>query len=251
MDHDHGMVMTTTMTMVANTTMDMANMDHSDMGGMGIIHFGYKETIVIGGWVTNDVGAFIGSCICLFCVAFIFEGIRFVREHYLKHKNNNSTKYDLNEAADGSQQNDKEKRITYLQRILKWAHLLQTGLYFVQVLVAYFLMLAFMTYNFWICLSILLGKLQLIDCPVMLYQWINFETLFEFKGWLVDSFSLVSSVKCMDQMMFVFINCRTFFSIMAQIKKCTVFDQVNNNTLALCFLIVHLTLLLHSCTVVS
>ena len=36
-------------------------------------------------------------------------------------------------------------------------HYIQTFLHFLQFAVSYFLMLAFMTFNYWLCLSILIG----------------------------------------------------------------------------------------------
>lgn len=145
-----------------------STMDHMmSSGHMGVIHFGHQETIVFGGWTTNDVGTFIGSLIGLFFIAFIFELIKFLRAGFLKKKyfaklsmrKASSTKYNLsNNDSSQTQRMAKERKIAYYKKILNCAHLLQTTFYFMQVLIAYFLMLAFMTYNFWICLSILFGK---------------------------------------------------------------------------------------------
>ena len=41
--------------------------------------------------------------------------------------------------------------------MLSFGHLIQTSLYLVQFAIAYFLMLAVMTYNYWICLCVLIG----------------------------------------------------------------------------------------------
>lgn len=146
-----------------------STMDHMmSSGHMGVIHFGHQETIVFGGWTTNDVGTFIGSLIGLFFIALIFEFIKFLRASFLKKnyfaklRRASSTKYNLsNNDSSKTQRMAKERKIVYYNKILNSAHLLQTTFYFMQVLIAYFLMLAFMTYNFWICLSILLGKIIL------------------------------------------------------------------------------------------
>ncbi|KAG8231636.1 hypothetical protein J437_LFUL011477 [Ladona fulva] len=41
--------------------------------------------------------------------------------------------------------------------MLSWAHALQTCLHIIQVIISYFLMLIFMTYNVWLCLAVLVG----------------------------------------------------------------------------------------------
>lgn len=41
--------------------------------------------------------------------------------------------------------------------IFTMKHLIQTLLHVLQFAIGYFLMLAFMTYNYWICLSIFIG----------------------------------------------------------------------------------------------
>nr|6M97_A Chain A, Chimera protein of High affinity copper uptake protein 1 and Soluble cytochrome b562 [Salmo salar]6M98_A Chain A, Chimera protein of High affinity copper uptake protein 1 and Soluble cytochrome b562 [Salmo salar] len=45
----------------------------------------------------------------------------------------------------------------YLQRMLSMAHLLQTVLHVIQVVVSYFLMLVFMTYNAYLCMAVAAG----------------------------------------------------------------------------------------------
>lgn len=42
-------------------------------------------------------------------------------------------------------------------RMLSFPHAIQTGLHVVQIIVSYFLMLIFMTYNVWLCLAVVLG----------------------------------------------------------------------------------------------
>lgn len=43
------------------------------------------------------------------------------------------------------------------QRMLSLAHLLQTILHIIQVVISYFLMLVFMTYNGYLCIAVALG----------------------------------------------------------------------------------------------
>ena len=42
-------------------------------------------------------------------------------------------------------------------RMLSWGHLVSTGLHFIQMTLAYFLMLIVMTYNTWLCLAVVFG----------------------------------------------------------------------------------------------
>ncbi|VDP08553.1 unnamed protein product [Soboliphyme baturini] len=41
---------------------------------------------------------------------------------------------------------------------ISWSHLLQTLLQMLQIVISYFLMLIFMTYNVWLCLAIVVGS---------------------------------------------------------------------------------------------
>lgn len=180
MDHSNSSTMDPShMNHSHTTTMDHSNMDHgsssmdhSAMGHNMVIHFGYEVTVVFNGWRTTNEGQLVATCIGLFFIAFIMEFIKFVRIHFLKKKffnklktytrtSKSAAKYDLsNEIATdtSSEENGQQKvKTPYYKKIFNGAHFLQTMFYFVQVLIAYFLMLAFMTYNFWVCLSILLG----------------------------------------------------------------------------------------------
>ncbi|CAG0885180.1 unnamed protein product [Cyprideis torosa] len=51
--------------------------------------------------------------------------------------------------------------------ILGSAHLIQTGLHMLQILVSYVLMLIFMTYNVWLCLAVILGA----GCGYFIFGW--------------------------------------------------------------------------------
>ena len=41
--------------------------------------------------------------------------------------------------------------------MLSWMHTFQTCLHIVQIVLSYFLMLIFMTYNVWLCFAVVLG----------------------------------------------------------------------------------------------
>ena len=48
--------------------------------------------------------------------------------------------------------------VTAKDRMLSCGHLIATGLHFVQMTLAYFLMLIVMTYNTWLCLAVVFGS---------------------------------------------------------------------------------------------
>ena len=85
---------------VDHSTMDHSQMDHSQHGGgmdhsqhgggmdhMDMMkmyfHVGVKEVILFSGWKTTTVSEMIGSCICLFVCALLYEGLKVFREELL------------------------------------------------------------------------------------------------------------------------------------------------------------------------
>lgn len=46
----------------------------------------------------------------------------------------------------------------FRNRMLSWPHILQTFLHVIQMVISYFLMLIFMTYNVWLCLAVVAGS---------------------------------------------------------------------------------------------
>lgn len=144
-------------------------MNHHDnnmmMSHSMVMHTGHTETIVFSGWTTHSVGGFVATCIGLFFIAFAYESIKFVRSRLLKLKYLRRMKLykkanpdtSSSEASIDVNRDKKRGANLYFKRIFNGEHLLQTISYLIQVSIAYFLMLAFMTYNYWICLSILLG----------------------------------------------------------------------------------------------
>ena len=90
----------------------------------------------------------IGSCFALAFIAIIYEALKLLRERIKKTKFRGQV-YKINDS--------KSKMKKYLLNILSMKHIIQTFLHVLQFAIGYFLMLAFMTYNYWICLSILIG----------------------------------------------------------------------------------------------
>lgn len=138
--------------------------DHSEHGTVGghmmmdmTFHFGSMETILFKEWAVSSVGGMVGSVIGIFLIALLYEGLKFLRE-YLYREHFNAINY-----SSVSVMGHDGKTVTELHKVTKnrvfgWPHLLQTSLHIAQVLVSYFLMLIFMTYNVWLCLAVLLGS---------------------------------------------------------------------------------------------
>ncbi|KAK7094869.1 high affinity copper uptake protein 1-like [Littorina saxatilis] len=161
-NHSGHNMMTTTMTMMDdNMTMGHGGhgatpMDHGTQHTMKMyFHDGEKEFILFESLHVSSVGGMVGACLAMFALAVAYEGLKYFREYLLRRITNPSKAYSPS-AMNGAD------AIAYKQpevgsRMLSGSHGLQTILHMVQVFVSYCLMLVFMTYNAWLCLSIVLG----------------------------------------------------------------------------------------------
>ncbi|VDP08551.1 unnamed protein product [Soboliphyme baturini] len=134
---------------------------HMDMAMY--FHFGYTETILFKGWAINSVGGLIGSMVAVFIIAALYEELKAVRE-ILMRKGREPTEPDSPTGATNSSQDLTAEISTWRASkkfscgLCSWYHLLQTFLQMLHILVAYLLMLVFMTYNVWLCVAIVLGN---------------------------------------------------------------------------------------------
>ncbi|XP_023932976.1 high affinity copper uptake protein 1 isoform X2 [Lingula anatina] len=118
-------------------------------------HTGVMETILFYQWQTHTVGAMVGSCIGIFILAALYEGLKVLREHLLRKHNVMTRARSYNSAYTDAMVT--ETHATVQPRMCSKAHFIQTLLHVIQVVVSYFLMLVFMTYNIWLCLAVALG----------------------------------------------------------------------------------------------
>ncbi|XP_019619322.1 PREDICTED: high affinity copper uptake protein 1-like isoform X4 [Branchiostoma belcheri] len=161
--------------------MGHSGMDHSGMGPSGGSHsghgsvghnlyfyFGHKGVIVLFyEWRIDSVAALIGSCIGVFAIAMLYEGLKVWREmltvraddsrkaasHNMKQLTNRKDANTLGvDFMPGETLPTKTRH-----QICNCMHALQSLLHIVQVLISYGLMLVFMTFNVWLCLSVALG----------------------------------------------------------------------------------------------
>lgn len=126
--------------------------DHMQM----YFHFGVESIILFKEWSTSTTEGLIGSVIGIFILAMLYEGIKFFREFLFK-KYFTSLEY-----SSVSVLGDDGKPVTEVHkvarnRMLSWPHMVQTFLHIVQMVLSYFLMLIFMTYNVWLCLPVVAG----------------------------------------------------------------------------------------------
>jgi len=97
----------------------------------------------------------VGSCLIIFLLAFSYEALKFYRE-VLYRRSCRTIQYNT---VTVPVQNGmvKETQNSVEVKIFSGTHMAQTVLHVVQVIVSYFLMLIFMTYNVWLCLAVVLG----------------------------------------------------------------------------------------------
>ncbi|EDO27532.1 predicted protein [Nematostella vectensis] len=123
--------------------------------------FSKKTVILFEGWSVDTVGGMIGSCIAVFILAVLYEGLKVSRE-MLKRKYGYVMSVDMDTKVYGSNQN---QTVTVTEtrghiprsKICNLHHFIQSLLHIVQVTLSYFLMLIFMTYNGWLCIAVALG----------------------------------------------------------------------------------------------
>uniref|UniRef100_A0A3P9MJI5 Copper transport protein n=1 Tax=Oryzias latipes TaxID=8090 RepID=A0A3P9MJI5_ORYLA len=98
----------------------------------------------------------VAACIGVFLLAALYEGLKIGREVLLRRSQVN-VRYNSMPVpgADGTVLMETHKTVGY--RMLSSAHFLQTLLHIIQVVISYFLMLIFMTYNGYLCIAVAAG----------------------------------------------------------------------------------------------
>uniref|UniRef100_A0A3P9LB40 Copper transport protein n=1 Tax=Oryzias latipes TaxID=8090 RepID=A0A3P9LB40_ORYLA len=108
------------------------------------------------GLLINSPGEMVAACIGVFLLAALYEGLKIGREVLLRRSQVN-VRYNSMPVpgADGTVLMETHKTVGY--RMLSSAHFLQTLLHIIQVVISYFLMLIFMTYNGYLCIAVAAG----------------------------------------------------------------------------------------------
>ncbi|KAH0564377.1 high affinity copper uptake protein 1 isoform X2 [Cotesia glomerata] len=127
-----------------------------DMSGMMMaFHFGYDETILFKCWKISTLGGLIGSMIGIIIMAALYEGLKYYRE-YLFWKTYNTLQYRSVTSPQEKNVTAEDGRVVQ-PTMLSWMHTFQTFLHIIQIILSYFLMLIFMTYNVWLCIAVVFG----------------------------------------------------------------------------------------------
>ncbi|KAM8854217.1 high affinity copper uptake protein 1 [Synchiropus picturatus] len=112
--------------------------------------------LLFSGLVINSAGEMVAACLGVFLLAILYEGLKIGREFLLRRSQVN-VRYNSMPlpGSDGTVLMETHKTVG--QRMLSPSHFLQTLLHIVQVVVSYFLMLIFMTYNGYLCIAVAAG----------------------------------------------------------------------------------------------
>ncbi|XP_066151044.1 high affinity copper uptake protein 1 isoform X2 [Euwallacea fornicatus] len=131
------------------------SMGHSmDMMNMWF-QFSTNATVLFEPWHFTTVGGLIGSMIGIFIMAALYEGLKYYRE-FLFWKTYNSLQYRAVSLPDKAPSVIEEPQVVQPSMLSK-IHFYQTFLHMIQMILSYFLMLIFMTYNVWLCMAVVLG----------------------------------------------------------------------------------------------
>lgn len=139
------------------TDMDMNECSSMDQHGMMMMtfHTGFCETVLFDSWKVSSVGGLVGSMIGIFIMAALYEGLKYYRE-YLFWKTYNSLQYRAVSIPADKAVGAEDNRIVQ-PTMFSLLHGFQTFLHIIQIVLSYFLMLIFMTYNVWLCLAVVIG----------------------------------------------------------------------------------------------
>ncbi|NXG63106.1 COPT1 protein, partial [Hemiprocne comata] len=130
----------------------------SDMMMMAMtFHFSYENVpLLFSGLIINTPGEMAGAFVAVFFLAMFYEGLKIARECLLR-KSQVSIRYNSMPVPGPNGTILMETHKTVGQQMLSFPHLLQTVLHIIQVVVSYFLMLIFMTYNGYLCIAVAAG----------------------------------------------------------------------------------------------
>ncbi|XP_075800968.1 high affinity copper uptake protein 1 isoform X2 [Microtus pennsylvanicus] len=134
-----------------------ASHSHGDGMMMMTFYFGFKNVeLLFSGLVINTPGEMAGAFVAVFLLAMFYEGLKIAREGLLR-KSQVSIRYNSMPVPGPNGTILMETHKTVGQQMLSFPHLLQTVLHIIQVVISYFLMLIFMTYNGYLCIAVAAG----------------------------------------------------------------------------------------------
>ncbi|NXW35396.1 COPT1 protein, partial [Phaetusa simplex] len=161
MSHDHhmnsSMLPTTHPPEHQHSTAAAGHGHGSDMMMAMTFQFSYENVpLLFSGLIINTPGEMAGAFVAVFFLAMFYEGLKIARECLLR-KSQVSIRYNSMPVPGPNGTILMETHKTVGQQMLSFPHLLQTVLHIIQVVVSYFLMLIFMTYNGYLCIAVAAG----------------------------------------------------------------------------------------------
>merc|ERR1712168_679960 len=123
-------------------------------------YFSSRAVILFKEWNITTWKGMLGSCITIFIMAALYEGLKVFRAHLLQKS---LSSYNSSQQVSSSSANDDPliqtpvDSIRFRHNMVTCGHIQQSLLHILQVVMSYFLMLIFMTFNGWLCISVALG----------------------------------------------------------------------------------------------
>ncbi|XP_034486247.1 high affinity copper uptake protein 1 [Drosophila innubila] len=159
----------------SETASSRSSEEASSSGMAMYFHISNVETILFKFWHTNSVLAIVGSCVAVFIVAILYELLKFYRE-WLKRSEGRRLSGGAHRRRSSRKRHRRSKSVSIgsvdettmagtpasygITERYPWLapmHWYQTFLHMLQVTISFMLMLVFMTFNVWLCLSVVLG----------------------------------------------------------------------------------------------
>uniref|UniRef100_A0A0K0FLQ2 Copper transport protein n=1 Tax=Strongyloides venezuelensis TaxID=75913 RepID=A0A0K0FLQ2_STRVS len=105
-------------------------------------HSEINDTVLFKNWHITTVNDMVIACVIFICVGILLEALKWVRWHL--------------DLIYGEKLENYNHKTFYLQ-IIDRINILKTLLLILQMIISYILMLVFMTFSIWLCLSITIG----------------------------------------------------------------------------------------------
>ncbi|XP_070499308.1 high affinity copper uptake protein 1 isoform X2 [Chironomus tepperi] len=156
-DHDHSMHSDHNMMDPVDNSMHSGHAMMSHMMSMAF-HGGCNETILFTQWTISSTSGLFFSMVAIFALAIFYEGLKFYRERLFWKVYNNLQYRAVTENKNGTNGEAGDSRVVQ-PTMFSLDHLLQSFLHLIQVTISLMLMLIFMTYNTWLCLSVVFGAM--------------------------------------------------------------------------------------------
>ncbi|XP_022252381.1 high affinity copper uptake protein 1-like [Limulus polyphemus] len=127
----------------------------------------HVENLLFKGLGSSTVGGFVGLCVGVAIFTVFYESVKLLR-HYLTQRLRRSSSESATVSRCSSRESEANKSedaplvhrrfFDVLTSLWLRYHLIQTVLHMVQVVMGYMVMLVIMSFNIWLCLSVLIAS---------------------------------------------------------------------------------------------